>query len=446
MDAETAALLFDLARTEVAALERYHLRGALAHMHRAFDYYEEVGDTERAVAVAAHPIPPVAGQEEVPEFVRRALEMAAPDSRQAARLLSTFGWFSGVGEADYEGARAAFERSRAIAQQYGDAALERGMLERAAHVDWFHARWQDCLETSSRAIELALAASDLRTETRARLWAGRISAIRGDREEARAHSAAALAQAEKLRERFWLATARWNNAMLSILAGDWQAARELGDAEPTDTRHLGSRTLVEYQVGDLDEGHARAERLLEAMRVTAPGPVALEHAHVAAFIPLLGRIGSNEKWFDAAQEASDTVLSLPLVGPLFVLLVRIGQALMAVQRDDPAAAGEYYTALEPQRGTALVVIGMTADRLLGLLAVTQGKLDTAQAYFDDSLSFCDRAGYRPSTPDRLRLRRDAPGARQLRRPGEGGALQDEALGIAGDLDMRPLEERIRRRR
>ena len=217
--------------------------------------------------------------------------------------------------------------------------------------------------------------------------AGRISAIRGDREEARAHSAAALAQAEKLRERFWLATARWNNAMLSILAGDWQAARELGDAEPTDTRHLGSRTLVEYQVGDLDEGHARAERLLEAIRVTAPGPVALEHAHVAAFIPLLGRIGSNEKWFDAAQEASDTVLSLPLVGPLFVLLVRIGQALMAVQRDDPAAAGEYYT--------APVVIGMTADRLLGLLAVTQGKLDTAQAHFDDSLSFCDRAGYRP---------------------------------------------------
>ena len=35
------------------------------------------------------------------------------------------------------------------------------------------------------------------------------------------------------------------------------------------------------------------------------------------------------------------------------------------------------------------------DRLLGLLSHTIGELDQAVAHFEDALTFCRKAGYRP---------------------------------------------------
>ena len=38
---------------------------------------------------------------------------------------------------------------------------------------------------------------------------------------------------------------------------------------------------------------------------------------------------------------------------------------------------------------------VSTDRLLGLLAQTMGNFDQAAEHFEDALSFCLRAGYRP---------------------------------------------------
>ena len=43
VDAQTAALLFGLDRTQIATMERHNMQDAIASLSRAFDYYAETG-------------------------------------------------------------------------------------------------------------------------------------------------------------------------------------------------------------------------------------------------------------------------------------------------------------------------------------------------------------------------------------------------------------------
>ena len=60
-------------------------------------------------------------------------------------------------------------------------------------------------------------------------------------------------------------------------------------------------------------------------------------------------------------------------------------ALIAVQRKEAEAAEELYHAIEPQQRTACFIIPFTFDRILGLLAITFGQIDTALAHYEDGL-------------------------------------------------------------
>ena len=166
-------------------------------------------------------------------------------------------------------------------------------------------------------------------------------------------------------------------------------------------------------------------------------------------IPLTARITGISDRFDIAEMAAEAVLSSPSTTPFYATIARIGLAVIAVQRSDVAAAAEQYSALESQRGTMLTVLRLvvSADHLLGLLSGTMGKLDQAAAHFEDGLSFCRKAGYRPELAwtccdyaDTLR-ERDAEGDRA-----KAMALLDESLAISSELGMRPLMERVLSRR
>jgi tetratricopeptide (TPR) repeat protein len=443
---ETAGLLFALVRSEFLGRQRYDLDEALARMRRAFEYYAEAGDTDHAVELAAHPIPPVWGETPVPQLLSRALAMVPPDSLDAGRILANVGRFAGTNDGDYQGACNAFERSLAIARQQGDETLERRVLALAARVDWWHLRWEECVTKSSQALELAQAANDQQTEMYARAWLARIAAIRGDLPSARVHATVSLELADRLRERYWLATARVNSFWLDYLEGDWEAARRLSDAglrlQPRDARNLGLRTLLEHQLGEAAEGEAFLERLLDAMQVTAPGST-VEHSEASATIALVARITGRHERFNVAEAAAQTVLSASIHIPIFDLHARIGLAVLATERSDAAAAQEQYPELESQSGTVLLLLGMAADRLLGLLALTMEEFDTAFAHFEAALSFCDRSGYRP---EYARTAFDYASALLTRgQPAErerATKLRAEALTTARALGMSALEERI----
>ncbi len=113
------------------------------------------------------------------------------------------------------------------------------------------------------------------------------------------------------------------------------------------------------------------------------------------------------------------------------------------------AAREQYQALESAQGKSLLLSG---NRVLGLLSHTMGNLDQAGEHFEEALTFCRKAGYRPELAwtccdyaDTLLQRASTSSARTDDKQ-KAMSLLDESLAISSELGMRPLMERVLSRR
>jgi len=178
----------------------------------------------------------------------------------------------------------------------------------------------------------------------------------------------------------------------------------------------------------------------------APGPSG-EHAFVAAALPLVGHIAGVEEHADVARAAADRVLASSGRVPMLAALARTGLAFLAAQRGDASAAETLHAGLEPFGGGAIPFLPLSADRLLGMLAATMSRFDTAAAHFEAALEFCRRSGYRPEYAWTAFEYSDA--LQRRRQPGDEAravTLREEALAIAGELGMRFLLERVLARR
>lgn len=446
-DAQAAALLFGLGRTQAATVDRLQLQQAIGNLHCAFAYYEQAGDVIRAVAVAAHPYFFSAGSSTgMAQLIARALTLVPPDSDQAGRLLSRYGYVLGLEEGEYQGAQDAFNRALAIANRIPDAGLEMRTRAEAARVDRYQRRFQASLRQSLRAIELARHVDDRHTEVAVRYEASLALEALGDPEAARQHATAMLALAQRLRDRSWLCTALYQLTSLSYAQGDWRTVQECSDRglthSPRDYRLLSRRGLFEYEMGHYVQGDTYLERLLEVMRLNRPGPSA-PYMYPAFVIPAVSYITGDTNRLEVAEEAAQTILASSSVTHIIAIFARAGLGLLAVQRDDAAGAREQYTALVPERHTMLPGSLGAIDRLLGLLAQTMGALDTAVEHFEDALTFCRRAAYRPE----LGWTGYGYAAALLHRNGPGDlehavTLVDETGAIATALAMRSLQDRV----
>ena len=270
MDAEAATILCGLGGAQAALLQR---QNAVASLSKAFNYYADVGDIERAVAVAEYPITPSIGRSQVTPLIERALTIVPPESVQMGNLLVRYGLALSNETADSRGAQEALSHALAIAEREGDVTLETKALANTALADFWDNRFGKSLENGLRAIELAHKTDDTLTEV-AVAWPVAWSLISmGDFEAGRRHGSSMLDLADRLRHRSWLAAALLTNMMLCRLEGNWQAARTFGDrglvAAPRDSRIRFVRTLIEYEIGDSREGEAHLASLLEAMGSTA---------------------------------------------------------------------------------------------------------------------------------------------------------------------------------
>jgi DNA-binding CsgD family transcriptional regulator len=450
-DAETAALLFGLGRAQAGTLERHQTQEAVATLQRAFDYYAAAGDVAGALAVAQYPMTIGTGRTGVAGFIPRALKLVPPDSLAAGRLLCSYGAELGRVEGDYENAQAAFAQALAIARREGDLALEVRTLAEAADVDHFHLRFQEDLEKARRAIALAGRLGDHQAAWQAHLDAARTLTITGEVGGAQQHAAAALELAERLRGRYQLALSfRWNATLLR-LQGGWQGAREFCDrglaVAAQDVNLLSERVLLEYEVGDFGQGEAYLERFLATIPPAAARP-GVQYAFPAVTIPWVARITGVLDRLDIAATAAQAVISSPFANPLFAMMSRAGLGLLAVLRDDAAAAAEQYGPLQSRAGTMYHAI--STDRLLGLLAQTMGNLDKAVEHFEAALAFCRQAGYRPELAwtcydyaDMLLNPVGAHGRAPLHDDrARAMSLLDEAVAITRELGMPPLMERV----
>ena len=243
MDGDTADVLFGLGLAQAATIERSQAQEARDLIERAFDYYVEVGDAIRAVAVAQQPVGITAWITGRAEVVSRALELVTPDSLDAARLLSQYGFSLGFETGDHERVEEAFGRAISIAQREGETALEARTLAYSGFLGASLMDYEGSLERSLSAIELTRRSSDLQAEVRARMAAAASLIATGELDEARLHSTAFMEVAESLRDRLWLAHAAWVLGTLSRLEGDWQAAQGFFDRAITtlSDHHIAPR-------------------------------------------------------------------------------------------------------------------------------------------------------------------------------------------------------------
>src|SRR5262249_49758194 len=131
---------------------------------RAFVRYLELGEQERAVALACEPIVLVSSVvferalEPVRAMVERALTLVEPESPEAARLIANHGLLLALLDADeheYARAGAALQRARAVAHAAGDEALEATVLVQLRTIAIAHYDLPRLLEVSEAAIGLA---------------------------------------------------------------------------------------------------------------------------------------------------------------------------------------------------------------------------------------------------------------------------------------------------
>ena len=446
-DAEAAAALFGLGRAQAAL---GNIEDAIPNFAKALDYYSDAGDIVNVVAIGATPLPPWVGRlEGASALCTKALEMVDKDSLDAGRILSNHGWPLGFQEGDYEGAQRAFEDALAIARREGNVALEVAALAHAAFLDVYYLRPKEGLERSSSAIELARQSDPSVPEIVAHYSASLFLWVMGETQGAAQHAEAALAAAEKMRDRTWLGRALIANEFASEVRGDWDDARTYSErtqsVAPKDIRGLVFRSILEYEVGDFDQGEVFLERLLDIKRSMPPGPT-LERATVAFAFSVTGRTSGVTDRFDMAEESATEVLSSPLRTPLVEYLASVALALIAVERGDAPGAIDPSAVLKRLRDRT-PSFQISTDRVLGLLAHTMAELDGAIGHFEDALALCRRAGNRPQLAwaccdyaDVLR-ERDGDGDRE-----KAVSLLDESLAISRELGMRPLMERVLSRR
>ena len=451
VNSETADMLFGLGFAREALADSLDQRQrAWDEMPKAFDYYLEAGDVSKAVAVAAHPVAGLGYIERPTQVSARALEMVSPDSHDAGRLWSRHGSAIFLESGEYHEAQAALSRAIEIAQREDDAVLEARALAYAASIDWHSTRYREAIEKSLRAIELARRVNDSQAEVRARIRATTSLLATRDLDEAHIHAIAGLDAAESLRDRWWITATLAVSTLVSSAAGDWPAALEFSTrALAVSPRHplpCGLLALLECEVGEFERGDAHLDRLLSQTGSSGPelaADAALYESLKVLAIAHGARITVATKQLDVAVIAARALLSSARVGLISATTARISLALMAVERGDGNASAEQYDALGSQRATMDWAMSTSLDRVLGLLARTMSKLDDADGHFEDALTFCRGAGYRPELAwaccdyaDML-LERDAEGDRQ-----KAIALLDESLAISSELGMRPLMERV----
>ena len=341
-----------------------------------------------------------------------------------------------------------------IARREQDNALELRILANAAHVDLFNLNFHGNLGKGFRAIELASQVADLGfEEEHARRYTTMSLLYIGDLERGRQQAEATLRIAERLHQRSLLGWAEWLNAEVAFLEGDWGKTRHHSDRAlsqmPRAMHILAQRAHLECELGNYGDAETYLDSLLEVQHLFSPAP-SLEFAIPAVLIPVMARINSRFDRFDTVTQSAESVLASPNVLPRHAMSTYAGLAIIAVEQCDSAASVEHYAALKSQSGTLVSILFLCADRLLGLLLQTMGNLDQAESHFEDALTFCRKAGYRPELAwtchdyaDCLLRRASTSSARtDTGDRVKAMSLLDESLAISIELGMRPLMARV----
>ena len=224
--------------------------------------------------------------------------------------------------------------------------------------------------------------------------------------------------------------------------GDWQSARILfcqaSELRSDHAALLCRMALMEYESGNF----VIAETYMKKFLDTAVG---ISRRIIAYSIPAAARITGSLKHFEMAEAIANEYIKTERNTDR----MRRVLGLIAVRRGDKKQAGDIYKKLTSDEEEHRILDkvepfnGITAFRVLGLLAALIGELDKAVRHFEEGYELCKTGGCRPELAwtccdwaDAL-LQRNSSGDKQ-----KAKELLEEGLEIAEKIGMRPLKERI----
>ena len=410
-------------------------------LSQAFDYYVEQGDIEKALHVAFQPIPVMMYVSGAADLSARALELVPSESLQAGYLLSRRAGSLAYDSNDSDGSRSAAIKAIAIARRENDEILEARSLAFLVTPLLIDHRAQEAIEAGLRAAEIAKRTGDFESEMLANFYSSQILFVIGEPDRSRSHADAAYKVAVKLHDRENQFFCLVNMAVCAAYEGKWANANQLADQGLEIISHnvqmIGLKAWISLQRADVE-----AAKQLEGYLSSPP----TEPNFVLFWLGIALRIAYETNDFQYL-DIVETALSAGerSTNSLRRFWSRQSEAIVAVLRNDEAAAAEQYSALEQDKGT----VGnscFNVDHILGLLAKTLNNLDDARTQFEDAMHFCRKANYRPELAWTLYDYAD------MLIEGNGisdqymaKALLDESLSISTELDMGPLRERVESR-
>jgi tetratricopeptide (TPR) repeat protein len=438
-DEPAASLLLGLARATAPSASFKGLIPVAGMISRVFDYFVAAGQTQTAIRLVADRYSgPLSWQLHL--TLDRALRLVPAGSQAHVLLLAqTASPRMIVDRQTDQTAVARLAEAVELADKLGDPYAIAAARNSACCV----AVWSSDISEAVRhgQIAVAKAAESGRTNVHlgALLWLGISYRAAGEPDKARSLFRQTLDISEKLRDPYWIGTARLNMAGTYAATGEWQLAREnLG----MQSRGGAGIDRLSIQVEALTGNFEAARRLIEAISVTE------------SFWWWLGDSNDNEVLFArlhlADMEGSpppplpETLGLLAEDLPIGRRHLKIPRATAVANAQNRTKAAAAYALLAPYKG----IMALTSpDRVLGRLAVLVGDFQRAALHFEDALQFLRRAGYRPELAWTCSDYSDMLADRKVLGDVKKAAkLQEEGLAIARDLGMKPLIERILRRR
>ena len=446
-DDDIAALLTGLGKAQGAALK---WNDGWKNLTRAFAYYDKSGDHESAVAIATFPDARslARGLTGATSLMRRASQLAEPDSLAEGRILTTLGASLSNEQGDYQGAVAAFGRSLDVARLRADRGLELDALASWCEADVFWGEYRAGLEKANRAVGLATALKRWERLLYALFYRAMGTLHAEDARGALEPAAEALRVAEeRSNDRFWLVDPLFINAMVSYENGDLVASREYCERAIEISDDLPATwwaAAVELQAGN----RTSADRHIDAIARSA---AAAGHMFVSViYLSALGMkgliSGQAQDLDDALDMARETQNFRDLPASFHSMGLAATASLLLIDGDAESRQAIHD---ELSAMAARTRVGLTSNpgELLGALDVALGKYDEAEHHFTESIDLFERGGFRLKLAwclyrygDTL-LKRDAPGDRE-----KAVEMLDRALKLARDIGMPPLMERVLARR
>ena len=455
IDHEHAELLVIASKARSVILK---IQESIDALGKAIDFYLENDDVETAAGALRDAHNSGVAVSMIGRY-ERVIELLGDNSTHLGTILADFGLAVGFSNNnyDYDASRSALNRAELIAIERDDTRLQALVMANRVNVDGAAGKFGSAEESGERALELLAGFEPNVAYFRAAQWLAMCKMQTARIDDARALVELALDAATQRRDIRWQMQSRARLADIFASQGEWKRAREQAElvverATEQDGGSWGSCQNVLANIGIQTGDETVLEGALEALD-GAGDRIMDTSLMVSRAARSVGALVTGSTTVEDYSIPSDVVNTYTLRRMSY----EFARGLDATGRGDRATAGDVLAVVSEVdwKIAAFGYVGLSVERLRGLLLTTLGRHDDAGAAYSRALEACREGGLRPELAWTLsdyaemlldRVADEPSSASVAGDRKKATALQDEALGIARGLDMNPLLKRILARR